>query len=304
MFFRHFWKIKYMLSGEHNRAQLQEIRVEYEVRLFLTLINRSWALSRDQRVMNDLYRTRLSCGRIIRLLAHPPSPSAVSKLSLFLSLPMCRRSSLLTGEKGGGVGVEQNHATALYKSSCTLWSWLFVQSFPASEKKVFTVTSHPRPNQRRSNFLRKYIIVFTRYIWAVIACLMGLSIYSLFSILNGHSIYSLFPIFYPLFSIHYSLFSVLCSLFSILYSLFSILLSLSLLSLHHLYIFLYLCCLCSPRQQRCSWDQQAASSETTAAAAMRWPARAAGRRHIQGQWDGPWHNWPSSTPSPGPDLQV
>jgi len=36
-------------------------------------------------------------------------PSPVSKLPLFLSLPVCRRSSLLTGE---GVGEEPNHANA------------------------------------------------------------------------------------------------------------------------------------------------------------------------------------------------
>jgi hypothetical protein len=34
-------------------------------------------------------------------LASPP-PSPVSKLSRFLSLPVCRRSSILTGEGGGG----------------------------------------------------------------------------------------------------------------------------------------------------------------------------------------------------------
>jgi hypothetical protein len=38
----------------------------------------------------------------------PPSP--VSTLSLFLSLPVCRRSSLLTGREG--VGEEPNHKTA------------------------------------------------------------------------------------------------------------------------------------------------------------------------------------------------
>ncbi len=50
----------------------------------------------------------LSCSRMIRLLAHPLPPSPVSKLSLFLSLPVCRRSSLLMGE-GEGVGEEPNH---------------------------------------------------------------------------------------------------------------------------------------------------------------------------------------------------
>jgi hypothetical protein len=41
---------------------------------------------------------------MIRLLAHAPPPSSGtgSKLPLFLSLPVCRRSILLTGEEGGG----------------------------------------------------------------------------------------------------------------------------------------------------------------------------------------------------------
>ncbi len=40
-------------------------------------------------------------------------PSHVSKLSLFISLPLCRRSSLLTGEAGEkGVGEDPNHTTA------------------------------------------------------------------------------------------------------------------------------------------------------------------------------------------------
>jgi hypothetical protein len=50
-----------------------------------------------QRVLNDLYRTRLSCRRMI-WLPPPPSPS---KLSLFC-LPVCRRWSSLLTEVGGG----------------------------------------------------------------------------------------------------------------------------------------------------------------------------------------------------------
>jgi hypothetical protein len=46
----------------------------------------------------------LSCGRIIRLLAHPLPLSPISKLSLLLSLPVCRRSGLLTGEGEGNGG--------------------------------------------------------------------------------------------------------------------------------------------------------------------------------------------------------
>ncbi len=70
-----------------------------------------------QRVLNDLQRSRLSCGRIIRLLSHPTSPlpphfpSPVSKLPLFPGLPVCRRLSLLMGG-GKGVGEEPNHTTA------------------------------------------------------------------------------------------------------------------------------------------------------------------------------------------------
>jgi hypothetical protein len=49
---------------------------------------------------------------MIRILAYPLLPSPGSKLSLFLSLPVCRRSSLLTGERGKGMGVEPNHIIA------------------------------------------------------------------------------------------------------------------------------------------------------------------------------------------------
>ncbi len=53
-------------------------------------------------VLNDLWKTRLSCGRMIGLLANPLPLPPVSKLSLFLRLPVSHRSSLLTGEGGGG----------------------------------------------------------------------------------------------------------------------------------------------------------------------------------------------------------
>jgi hypothetical protein len=53
-----------------------------------------------QRKLNDLQRTRLSRRRIIWLLPHPSHREQV--VSLFHNLPMCRRSSLLTGEDGGG----------------------------------------------------------------------------------------------------------------------------------------------------------------------------------------------------------
>ncbi len=62
---------------------------------------------------------QVSCCRLI-WLRPPPS---VSKLSLFLSLPVCCRSSILR-ERGEGVGMEPNHTTqeslVLYKSFKTL----------------------------------------------------------------------------------------------------------------------------------------------------------------------------------------
>jgi hypothetical protein len=39
--------------------------------------------------------------RIIEFLLHPLPLLPVFKLSLFLNLPVCRRSTLLTGEGGG-----------------------------------------------------------------------------------------------------------------------------------------------------------------------------------------------------------
>jgi hypothetical protein len=49
---------------------------------------------------------------MIRLHARPlPSPSSVSKLSLFLSLPMCRWKILMMGE-GWGEGAGVDHTTA------------------------------------------------------------------------------------------------------------------------------------------------------------------------------------------------
>ncbi len=64
-----------------------------------------------QRLQSDLQRTRLSRHRLIWFLPPPPPLSPVSKLSLFLSLSVCRRWSLLTN-RGEGVGEEPYHTTA------------------------------------------------------------------------------------------------------------------------------------------------------------------------------------------------
>ncbi len=58
-----------------------------------------------------IYRGLAFLGRIIQLLAHPLL--SISKLSLFLSLPLRRRSSLVTGDGGGdGVADVPNYTTA------------------------------------------------------------------------------------------------------------------------------------------------------------------------------------------------
>ncbi len=64
-------------------------------------------------------------------LAPPPypPPTPVSKLSLFLSLPECRRPSFQTGEMGGG-GVRRHilrrrDILVLNKSFNTLWPWVY-----------------------------------------------------------------------------------------------------------------------------------------------------------------------------------
>ncbi len=53
----------------------------------------------SQRVLNDFKRTKLSCGRMIRLLTHPLPPSHVCKLSLFQS--SCVSPVELTDGRGG-----------------------------------------------------------------------------------------------------------------------------------------------------------------------------------------------------------
>ncbi len=78
---------------------------------------------------------KLSCGRMIRLLARPPSPS----FSLYLNLPLCRWSILLTGGGrglGGGRGAksydpEKEEAwLALHKSFNTLWALVMFAYLP------------------------------------------------------------------------------------------------------------------------------------------------------------------------------
>jgi hypothetical protein len=56
-------------------------------------------------LVKSLYRTKLSCGRTIRLLAHPLSPALFSHQVVSLSQSSCvSPSSLLTGGVGGECG--------------------------------------------------------------------------------------------------------------------------------------------------------------------------------------------------------
>jgi hypothetical protein len=55
-----------------------------------------------QRVLNDLQKTRISRRLMVWLLFHP-LPLRLVNLYLFFSLPVCRWSSLPSGEEGAWV---------------------------------------------------------------------------------------------------------------------------------------------------------------------------------------------------------
>ncbi len=66
----------------------------------------------DQTGLTDLQRTKIACGRMIRLHARPSTlPSPVSKLDRRHTGRLRKRDNLLT-EEGGGMGVEPIHTTA------------------------------------------------------------------------------------------------------------------------------------------------------------------------------------------------
>jgi hypothetical protein len=109
-----------------------------------------------QRVLNDLYRTRLSYVRMTRLLGHPlpllSRQHVLTEVSL-LQFLVCRRSSFLTGE-GRGAGEEpksydRGKGLVLCKSFNTLWYKSTCRSFPPH-----LPCSHPPPksnvNSRRA----------------------------------------------------------------------------------------------------------------------------------------------------------
>jgi hypothetical protein len=79
-----------------------------------------WTVSEfcnSQRVLNEMQRARLACGRMIQLQAQTPSPLSRQQVAslLFLSPLVLCQSSLLAGKGGGGWGggsVEPNYTTA------------------------------------------------------------------------------------------------------------------------------------------------------------------------------------------------
>ncbi len=81
-------------------AYLQGICAKWVVRLFLTLTIRSWALSRDQRVLNDLQRSRLSCGRIISAPVTSPSPLSSQQVVSLTQSSCVSPVELTDGRKG------------------------------------------------------------------------------------------------------------------------------------------------------------------------------------------------------------
>jgi hypothetical protein len=80
---------------------------------------------------------------MIKPLAHSFSPSLVSKLSLFLSLPVCPQSSLLTAKGGGGARSQIiqpekawssiNHSILSASSSLTTAEPVFVNVYGGQE---------------------------------------------------------------------------------------------------------------------------------------------------------------------------
>ncbi len=115
---------------------------------------------------------------MIWLFAHSLPPSAVSKWSLFLSLPhVCRRSSLLTGEGRMGWARSQiirpRESLAIYKSFNILWSNIFMWVYGLPYCR-------PKHNESRDNFLLQvccaaYDIHCSRESYKLLFCLNGWS---------------------------------------------------------------------------------------------------------------------------------
>jgi hypothetical protein len=109
-----------------------------------------------QRGLKDLYGARLTCVWKIRPHALPLSP--VSKLPLFLSLPVCRRLSLLMGEEGGGDGrgAKSNDRKKAWPSiHCSIHSEVGPEAsftFLQQSSQIYVKTSEPQYNVFLSHF--------------------------------------------------------------------------------------------------------------------------------------------------------
>ncbi len=75
-----------------------------------------------------------------------PSPCPLSKVSLFLSLPVCRRSSLLTGENGRGRRrsqiIRRQESLVLYNPLTTFWP---CSGIGKRKVKKITLFGYPLP---------------------------------------------------------------------------------------------------------------------------------------------------------------
>jgi len=79
-----FQDIRHILGKQPSRKNNIEGYSRVLVGVLHTSTQTDSSMSSDQRVLNDfdLYRIRLSCGRTIRLLAHPLPPSRQQVISL------------------------------------------------------------------------------------------------------------------------------------------------------------------------------------------------------------------------------
>jgi hypothetical protein len=77
-----FQDIRHILGKQPSRKNNIEGYSRVLVGVLHTSTQTDSSMSSCQRILDDLWRTRLSCGRMIRLLAHPLPPSRQQVVSL------------------------------------------------------------------------------------------------------------------------------------------------------------------------------------------------------------------------------
>jgi hypothetical protein len=111
----------------------------YSTARFLLDIIRQWGLQESSVCFIDDQAVLRSYDFAPR---QTPAPSPVSNLSLFLSLPVCRRSSLLKGMGSGWARsqiIRLRHSLALYESFTDFWGLrasipaMFIRSHPSAD---------------------------------------------------------------------------------------------------------------------------------------------------------------------------